>query len=119
MEKGSSARARLSQLRGLIEGRHYDGGTMHALVLFAVLHGVISISPIREFRPYPTVKCPKGYTLWWPAGREFDNDRYAQCVQPIAAQKIAAPKASTVVKDVSLRQKLPTPVGRRGNETGH
>jgi hypothetical protein len=79
---------------------------MHAFVLFAVLHGVVSIAPIREFRPYPTVKCPRGYTLWWPAGREFDNDRYAECVQGVVTQKFVAPKTLKVVKDVSLRQKL-------------
>jgi len=81
---------------------------MHALIFFAVLHGVISIAPIREFRPYPTVKCPRGYTLWWPAGKEFDNDEYAQCVQPVLAQKTVAPKPPPrAIKDVSLREKLP------------
>jgi hypothetical protein len=75
---------------------------MHTLVLFAVLHGVVSIAPIRVFQPYPDVKCPRGYSLWWPAGKEFDNDRYAQCIQPIA-QRAAQPHK--VVKDVSLREK--------------
>ena len=62
---------------------------MHALVLIAVLQGMISISPIRTLQPYPSVRCPKGYTLWWPAGKEFENDKFAQCVQPIA--KTATP----------------------------
>jgi len=53
---------------------------MQTLVLFAVLHAAVSISPIRVFQPYPDVRCPQGYSLWWPAGREFDNDRYARCV---------------------------------------
>jgi hypothetical protein len=57
---------------------------MPALILFAVLHGFVSIPPIRVFQPYPDVKCPKGYSVWWPAGKEFDNDRYAECIQPIA-----------------------------------
>jgi len=74
---------------------------MHTLVLVAVLHGVISISPIREFRPYPSVKCPPGYSLWWPGGKEFDNDKYAECIKPIAQ---ATKKSSQKVKNVSLRQ---------------
>jgi hypothetical protein len=76
---------------------------MHTLVLFAVLHGVVSIPPIRIFQPYPDVKCPRGYSLWWPAGKEFDNDRYAQCIKPIAQQTAQPHK---VVKDVSLREKI-------------
>jgi hypothetical protein len=75
---------------------------MHALVLFAVLHGVVSIAPIRVFQPYPDVKCPHGYSLWWPAGKEFDNDRYAQCIKPIV-QRTTQP--NKVIKDVSLGEK--------------
>jgi hypothetical protein len=70
---------------------------MTTLVLFAVLHGVISISPIRVFRPYPTVKCPKGYQLWWPAGKEFQNDRYAECLQPVEQQAKSEHKTVTNV----------------------
>ena len=29
---------------------------MHSLVLFAVLHAVVSMPPIRVFQPYPDVK---------------------------------------------------------------
>jgi hypothetical protein len=76
---------------------------MHTLVLVAVLHGVISISPIREFRPYPSVKCPSGYSLWWPSGREFDNDKYAECIKPIAQKTKKSPQK---IKNVSLRQTL-------------
>jgi hypothetical protein len=76
---------------------------MHTFVLWAVLHGVISISPIREFRPYPAVKCPKGYSLWWPAGKEFENDKYAECVKPVATQPT---KASKIIENVSLREKV-------------
>jgi hypothetical protein len=76
---------------------------MHTLILFAVLHNVISISLIREFRPYPSVKCPRGYSLWWPSGKEFDNDKYAQCIKPVAEQ---AAKSPGKVKNVSLRQKI-------------
>jgi hypothetical protein len=77
---------------------------MHTLVLFAVLHGVVSIPPIRVFQPYPDVKCPQGYSVWWPAGKEFDNDRYAQCIKPIAQRSAVTQKK--VVKDVSLREKI-------------
>ncbi len=76
---------------------------MHTLVLFAVLHGVVSIPPIRVFQPYPDVKCPRGYSIWWPAGKEFDNDRYAQCV------KVIAKPAHKVTTNVSLRQKVARP----------
>lgn len=54
---------------------------MHALILFAVLNSAVSIPPIRYFQPYPHVKCPPGYSLWWPEGKEFDNDKYAECIQ--------------------------------------
>jgi hypothetical protein len=74
---------------------------MHTLVLFAVLHGVVSIPPIRVFQPYPDVKCPRGYSIWWPVGKEFDNDRYAQCIKPIARPLNASHKTTT--RKVSLR----------------
>lgn len=77
---------------------------MHTLMLLAVLHGVISISPIREFRPYPSVKCPRGYSLWWPSGKEFDNDKYAECIKPIAQETAKAPQKK--MKAVSLRQRV-------------
>jgi hypothetical protein len=77
---------------------------MHSLVLIAVLQGVISIAPIRVFQPYPSVKCPKGYSLWWPVGKEFNNDAYAQCVQPIAKQ--AKHTTKKITTDVSLREKV-------------
>jgi hypothetical protein len=77
---------------------------MHAVILLAVLHGVISISPIREFRPSPSVKCPLGYSLWWPSGKEFDNDKYAECIKPIAQETAKAPQKK--IKDVSLRQRV-------------
>jgi hypothetical protein len=79
---------------------------MHTLMLLAVLNGVISISPIREFRPYPSVKCvkcPRGYSLWWPSGKEFENDKYAQCIKPVAQQAVKPPQK---MKDVSLRQRV-------------
>src|SRR6266436_5362261 len=79
------------------------GGAMHTLVLLAVLHGGVSIAPIRVFQPYPYVKCPKGYSLWWPGGKEFENDKYAQCVKGM--ESISARKATKTVKDVSLRSK--------------
>jgi len=56
---------------------------MNTLILLAVLHGVVSIPPIRVFQPYPDVKCPRGYATWWPVDKEFDNDKYAECIKPI------------------------------------
>ena len=78
---------------------------MHTLFLFAVLHGVVSIAPIRVFQPYPDVKCPHGYSLWWPAGKEFDNDRYAECIKKVASTPHTRSKLTT---DVSLRKKDPS-----------
>jgi hypothetical protein len=78
---------------------------MHALVLVAVLQGVVSIAPIRVFQPYPYVKCPKGYSLWWPAGKEFNNDAYAECVQAVVKQASVKP-AKKITTDVSLKQKV-------------
>lgn len=82
---------------------------MHTLVLFAVLHAAVSIPPIRVFQPYPDVRCPHGYSLWWPVGKEFDNDRYAQCVKFVAAPAKASAKSAhsvhKVTTNVSLRQK--------------
>jgi hypothetical protein len=63
---------------------------MNTLIFFAVLHGAVSISPIRTFQPFPDVKCPPGYSMWWPAGKEFENDKYAQCVKPIEKQPAKA-----------------------------
>jgi len=79
---------------------------MHSLVLIAVLQGVISIAPIRVFQPYPSVKCPKGYSLWWPAGKEFNNDAYAQCVQPIGKQAKQVKPGKKITTDVSLKEKV-------------
>ena len=79
---------------------------MHSLVLIAVLQGMLSIAPIRVFQPYPSVKCPKGYSLWWPAGKEFNNDAYAQCVQPIVKQIKRTNTAKEITTDVSLKGKV-------------
>ena len=82
---------------------------MHTLVLFAVLHAAVSISPIRVFQPYPDVKCPHGYSLWWPAGREFENDRYAHCVKFVAAPTKTSAKSAhsghKITTNVSLQRK--------------
>ena len=75
---------------------------MHTLLLFAVLHGVVTIPPIRVFQPYPDVKCPRGYSIWWPAGKEFENDRYAECTKPIATTSRTPRK---ITSNVSLRKK--------------
>ena len=37
--------------------------------------------PIRVHRPTPTLICSAGYSIWWPEGKEFQNDRYAECVK--------------------------------------
>jgi hypothetical protein len=73
---------------------------MTTLVLLAVLHGYVSIPPIRVFQPYPDVKCPSGYSVWWPKGKEFDNDRYAECIKPLRK------RPQKVVTDVSLQHKV-------------
>jgi hypothetical protein len=84
---------------------------MHTLVLFAVLHAAVSISPIRVFQPYPDVKCPHGYSLWWPAGKEFDNDRYAQCVKFVStpANAKSALSGHKITTNVGLQQKSVQP----------
>ena len=78
---------------------------MHTVILLAVLHGYVSIPPIRTFQPFPDVKCPLGYSIWWPQGKEFDNDRFAECIKPIKTERAAAPK-SGAVKNVSLSPKV-------------
>ena len=86
---------------------------MHTLVLFAVLHAAVSIPPIRVFQPYPDVKCPHGYSLWWPAGKEFDNDQYAQCVKFVGTPAKGSAKSMhsghRITTNVSLRQKTVQP----------
>lgn len=76
---------------------------MKTVILLAVLHGVVSIPPIRVFQPYPDVKCPRGYSIWWPSGKEFDNDRYAECIKPLHAQATKSTKSKTTMKEVNLR----------------
>ena len=65
---------------------------MDLLALAAVLTVRVSIPPIRYFEPYPRVGCPKGYSVWWPANREFDNDKYAECVKYVSPAKPSARK---------------------------
>jgi hypothetical protein len=77
---------------------------MHTLILLAVLHGYVSIPPIRIFEPFPDVKCPKGYSIWWPQGKEFENDRFAECIKPVTTESSGGAK-SGIVKNVSLRSK--------------
>lgn len=76
-------------------------GRMSTIVLLAVLHGYVSIPPIRMFQPFPDVKCPAGYSIWWPQGKEFDNDKYAECIKPIHK------RPGKIVTDVSLGKKIP------------
>jgi hypothetical protein len=79
---------------------------MHTLILLAVLHGYVSIPPIRTFEPFPDVKCPKGYSIWWPQGKEFDNDRFAECIKPVRTERSGTAAKSGVVNNVSLRSKV-------------
>lgn len=53
---------------------------MITLIIFALL-GQVSMPPIRVYRPFPKLVCPPGYSIWWPEGKEFQNDRYAECVK--------------------------------------
>jgi len=75
---------------------------MNTLLFLAVLQGVVSIPPIRVFQPYPDVKCPHGYSIWWPAGKEFENDRYAECIKKVVVSPRTPRKLTT---DVNLKQK--------------
>jgi hypothetical protein len=92
---------------------------MHVVIFLAALQGFISIPPIRVFQPYPDVRCPHGYSIWWPAGKEFENDRYAECIKPIV-KSIAGksvpdldrhPAAEPPATPVSLKRKA-QPLGR-------
>ena len=79
-------------------------GIMNTLVLLAVLHAYVSIPPIRFFQPYPGVKCPSGYTIWWPQGKEFDSDRYAECIKPIRHQ--SNQRSRKGLTNAALRHKI-------------
>ena len=81
---------------------------MHAVILIAALQGFISIPPIRVFQPYPDVKCPPGYSIWWPAGKELDNDRYAECIKPL--KPIAKKVAPGAAHPATIRPLPATPV---------
>ena len=87
---------------------------MHAVILFAVLQGYISIPPIRVFQPYHDVKCPHGYSIWWPAGKEFDDDRYAECIKPVAkpvaVKSSRAPHGATASVSRTTKPAPVTPV---------
>jgi len=48
---------------------------------FICAAGQVSMPPIRVHRPTPTLICSAGYSIWWPEGKEFQNDRYAECVK--------------------------------------
>ena len=87
------------------------GRDMNTLILLAVLHGYVSIPPIHVFQPYPDVKCPRGYSVWWPQGKEFENDKYAECIKPIGK------RSAKTVTDVSLRRKEVGKQQSRGNAT--
>lgn len=71
---------------------------MNTLILLAVLQGVVAVPPVRVFDPYPAVRCPRGYSVWWPAGKEFDDNKYAKCIKPIPKHRAKA------VTEVSRKQ---------------
>jgi hypothetical protein len=79
------------------------------MIAMVILQIAVSIPPIRVFQPYPNMKCPQGYSLWWPDHKEFDNDKYAQCVKwKRDASKITAnPSANDVVKKASKHERVP------------
>jgi len=54
--------------------------------------------PIRVHLPTPRQVCPAGYSIWWPEGKEFQNDRYAECAKdvPLVAKARYAPAAKNV-----------------------
>jgi hypothetical protein len=54
------------------------------------------------YRPVPRVVCPDGYSIWWPEGKEFQNDRYAECVKPAAPVRNV--KYSPAQKNVPTRK---------------
>ena len=74
---------------------------MTTLILIAALSGYISISPIHILQPYHDVKCPHGYSIWWPVGKEFDDDRYAECIK-----RVVHAKAKTIVVPASKTERL-------------
>lgn len=75
--------------------------------------GYDSMPPIRYFEPYHRVGCPKGYSLWWPANREFDDDKYAECVKYVGPAKASAHK----VPHKAEESRLPT-IGSGGKAGG-
>jgi hypothetical protein len=79
---------------------------MNTLILLAVLQGAVAVPPIRVSDPYPGVKCPRGYSIWWPPGREFDDDKYAKCIKPIPKHPA---KAVTDVSHKDHQTKKPHP----------
>lgn len=66
--------------------------TVHVSVAPIGYYERVSMPPIRYFEPYPRVGCPKGYSVWWPEYKEFDNDKYAECVKYVAPAKASARK---------------------------
>ena len=74
---------------------------MHALILFAVMSGIMSNFTNTDL---PTisqpVKCPPGYALPPPAGRNSITINTRSVLKPIAEQA----KISKPIKQVSLRQ---------------
>ncbi|HMK23701.1 MAG TPA: hypothetical protein VK466_15325 [Terriglobales bacterium] len=82
---------------------------MHALILFAALQGFISIPPIRILQPYHDVKCPRGYSIWWPAGNEFDDDRYAECIKSLP-KPVAKKSTPNTSRPAATNPNLTTPV---------
>jgi len=87
-------------------------GDYRSMIAMLLLQIAVSIPPIRVFQPYPSLKCPKGYELWWPQYKEFDNDKYAQCVK-------WEPTASKIVEKAGKNERLPIHGKSRGASPVH
>jgi len=50
---------------------------MITLLMFTLLGAQrISVQPTRILTPTPKLVCPAGYSIWWPEGKESENDKY-------------------------------------------
>lgn len=76
---------------------------MLLLALWLAVHGnsqtshLSHVQPVRVFEPVRELKCPAGYDLWWPYGKEF-NDRYAECVKYSTAERMRLEKLKRQIK---------------------
>jgi len=52
---------------------------MHTWILLAVLHGYVIDSADTTFQLSGLNSC--GIFIWWPQGKAFENDRFAECIK--------------------------------------